>query len=289
MSMSQSDAGFEYGADDLARFRGVQRLAYDAVTEIERRLFAGMTEKQAAAMLDAYLREHGVSEYFHKPFVWFGDRTAFVDFRTNFHFFPTSRRLSWGMPVILDVAPTLDGYAADIGYSCCLGENALLTRMQRDLLEYRTLILDGVRAERSLRAIYADVDELITSHGYVNRHRRYPNSVLGHRVTRLHTNVLSPFSLGGFGLNALRWFQGEIKAFARGAEAHGPFWNGSRSSERRVSPGIWAVEPHIGSEGVGAKWEELLVVTESDAYWLDNDLPHVRRATLLTTGRVALA
>jgi hypothetical protein len=28
---------------------------------------------------------------------------------------------------------------------------------------------------------------------------------------------------------------------------------------------------------VGAKFEELLVITEDDAYWLDDDLPHVRR------------
>ncbi|MBA5845199.1 Xaa-Pro aminopeptidase, partial [Escherichia coli] len=29
--------------------------------------------------------------------------------------------------------------------------------------------------------------------------------------------------------------------------------------------------------GVGAKFEELLVITDDDAYWLDEDLPHVRR------------
>ena len=38
-----------------------------------------------------------------------------------------------------------------------------------------------------------------------------------------------------------------------------------------------AVEPHLGFAGVGAKFEELLVITEDDAYWLDEDLPHVRR------------
>jgi hypothetical protein len=40
---------------------------------------------------------------------------------------------------------------------------------------------------------------------------------------------------------------------------------------------MWAVEPHLGWRGVGAKFEELLVVTGDDAYWLDDDLPHVRR------------
>ncbi|OXH82904.1 Xaa-Pro aminopeptidase, partial [Burkholderia multivorans] len=41
--------------------------------------------------------------------------------------------------------------------------------------------------------------------------------------------------------------------------------------------GLWAVEPHLGFAGVGAKFEELLVITEDDAYWLDDGLPHVRR------------
>jgi len=41
--------------------------------------------------------------------------------------------------------------------------------------------------------------------------------------------------------------------------------------------GLWAVEPHLGLRGVGAKFEEYLVVTDDDAYWLDDDLPHCRR------------
>jgi hypothetical protein len=40
---------------------------------------------------------------------------------------------------------------------------------------------------------------------------------------------------------------------------------------------MWAIEPHLGFRGVGVKFEELLVVTDADAYWLDDDLPHVRR------------
>lgn len=42
-------------------------------------------------------------------------------------------------------------------------------------------------------------------------------------------------------------------------------------------PGLWAVEPHLGFREVGAKFEELLVITDNDAYWLDDNVPHVRR------------
>ena len=52
-----------------------------------------------------------------------------------------------------------------------------------------------------------------------------------------------------------------------------PFWNGS--SNHRAEPGLWAVEPHIGKQDVGVKWEEILVVTDSTAYWLYDDLPLV--------------
>ncbi|PQM44942.1 hypothetical protein C1Y40_04900 [Mycobacterium talmoniae] len=38
------------------------------------------------------------------------------------------------------------------------------------------------------------------------------------------------------------------------------------------------MEPHLGRDGVGLKFEELLVVTDDgDAYWLDDDVPHMRR------------
>lgn len=34
---------------------------------------------------------------------------------------------------------------------------------------------------------------------------------------------------------------------------------------------------HISFRGVGVKFEEILVAAEDDMYWLDDDLPHVRR------------
>jgi hypothetical protein len=268
---------FAYTEGDLEGFRRAQRLAYDCVEHVERGLTAGMTEREVAGRMHRYLASRGVKQYFHKPFVWFGDRTAFVDFWTDLHFFPSGRRLAWGLPVILDVAPMVDGYAADIGYSCVLGKNELYERMVADLEPYRALILAGVRAEKTLQQIYRDVDALIREQGYENRHQRYPYGVLAHRVERLEPGRLGRLTLGGFGLPALQWLAGEGRAFRRGAVHHSPLWNGHAASAHRAAPGLWAVEPHLGHQGVGVKWEELLVVTDSDAYWLDDALPHVRR------------
>jgi Xaa-Pro aminopeptidase len=266
-----------YSQSELEKFRGVQKLAYDCVQHVEKQLVAQMTEREAARRMHDYLAAHGVGQYFHKPFAWFGDRTAFVNFWSDLHFFPSNRRLAWGLPVILDVAPMVDGYAADIGYSCVYGRNDLYERMVLDLASYRTLILRGVRAERTLQQIYRDVDELIRSQGYENRHRRYPYGVLAHRVGRVAPSLLDRLTVGGFGAPALRWLANEGRTMRGGVTHHSPFWNDKEQSAHRATPGIWAVEPHIGHQGVGVKWEELLVVTDNDAFWLDDDLPHVRR------------
>lgn len=261
----------------LGRFRTVQRLAYECVLAVEKELCEGMTEKEAALRMRSWLAARGVQEWFHHPFAWFGDRTAFPGFWTALHFFPTRRTLRAGDAVILDVAPAVGGFAADVGYSCCFGENPAHSRLLADLEPYRELILRGVRKEKTLREIYRDVDALIASQGHRSCHRRYPQQVLAHRLERIGTGRLAGRSLAGFGLPALRFLAGEMAAARRGAAHHSPIWNGHVASDFRPGPGLWAVEPHIGHDGVGAKWEEILVITGSDAYWLDDDLPHVRR------------
>lgn len=74
-----------------------------------------------------WLRERGVRDWFHLPFAWFGDRTAFAGFKVPLQFFPTNRKLEPGMPFILDLAPVYKGFTADIGYSGCLGLNPCTT------------------------------------------------------------------------------------------------------------------------------------------------------------------
>jgi Xaa-Pro aminopeptidase len=264
-------------AEHLAGFKRSQQIAYECAMAVEQELREGMTERDAARKLHDTLRDRGVREYFHQPFAWFGDRTAFTGFKHPLQFFPTGRRLEQGMPVILDVAPIVDGHASDIGYACKLGDNALHDQMLQDLAPYRTLILEGVRAKKNLDAIYRDVDRLIEQQGYKNRHQQYPFRVLAHRVSFVPQSARTEFKIAGFGVPAISYLFGQLAQAKRGADHHSPLWNGSRASAHPAEPGLWAVEPHIGFRGVGVKWEELLVVTEDDAYWLDDDLPHVRR------------
>ena len=82
--------------------------------------------------------------------------------------------------------------------------------------------------------------------------------------------------LGGrwFDARALVYLAKQIVA-AIPSRGGGPLWNEGSWSDVRPEPGLWAFEPHVRKSEIGAKWEELMVIGESDAYWLDDDLPHV--------------
>jgi Xaa-Pro aminopeptidase len=261
---------------DLAGFRRAQRLAYACATHVGERLEAGMTEKDAAAGMREYLARQGVTGYFHAPFAWFGERTELGEDWEDDTFLPSERLLEPGMPVILDVAPIVDGYAADIGYALAFGGNAEVERMLFDLEWYRRLIPEAIRAGLTLQEIYRRVDQRISAQGYRSCHHAYPAGVIAHQVGRLEAMAGDEAREGGFGASAVRFLL-EKKHRAKLEPAVSPYWTGRVESAHRPAAGLWAVEPHLGLRGVGVKFEELLVVTEDDAYWLDDELPHVQR------------
>ncbi len=273
-----SRAGLRGVKADLQGFREVQQLSYACAESVAARLVPGVTERDAARMQREWLRERGVRDWFHLPFAWFGDRTAFTGFRIPLQFFPTNRKLEPGMPFILDMAPIHHGYTSDIGYSGCLGPNPVHQRLMSDLRDHRELILAEVRERRPLREIYEDVERLMVRQGYANRHRAYPFGVMAHKVDRVSDRRWSP-TLFGFGTNSLK---GLAKDALHGhRDGWSPLWSPHRFSDHPPQPGLWAVEPHLGFRGTGAKFEEILVVTDSQdpeesAFWLDDDLPHVR-------------
>jgi Xaa-Pro aminopeptidase len=272
-----------YSDADLERFKDLQRIAYDCAQEVARGL-EGATEREATVRLTAALRERGAEAFFHTPFAWFGDRTGFYRFRTRNpverilfarQFFPTERRLERGMPAILDTGLIRDGLCADIGYTFALGGNPALDRAMACLREIRVEVLRLVRAERTMREIYEAVDTIAAASGYENAHRSYPAGVLGHKVGRIPLPGRRATNLAGFDLRTMLYL-GRQLATAIPQLGRTPLWNHSRLAAVRPEPGLWSIEPHLRKDGLGAKWEEILVVTDSDARWLDDDLPHVR-------------
>ena len=268
-------------AHDLSQFRAIQRLAYQCAETIAGELKPGISEKEAAALMKTWLQDHGVRDWFHQPFAWFGRRTAFEGFDGlrhlggfNLAFYPGKQRLEEGMPFILDCAPTLGAYTADIGYSGALGVNPVLDLLMDDLMAHRELIVQRVKQRQPLAQVSQAVDRLCAEQGTLPRHKAYPFEVLAHRVEKLGER--NGPSLARFGVRNVATLLKNALITGR-RDGWSPLWSSHARSAHPPTPGLWAVEPHLGFRGVGAKFEELLVVTDTDAYWLDDDLPHVRR------------
>lgn len=278
-----------YTDDELNQFKRVQRVAYNAVLDVERELRVGMTEIQAAQLIEAHLEDIGVTQYFHKGFAWFGDRTGFKNFNRPFYlkekffplphlgreFMPSHRKLEKGMAVILDVAPALEGCAADIGYSFSFGENKRVNKARSDLKKFRDIIPGLVLKGMTLGEIYQRTHKMILDMGYRNCHSIYPLGVLGHKVGKIPTFNAGKLSLMGFQPQSYLYLAKQGLKNILFNTANGiPFW--TEDADMPPEPGLWAIEPHMGNDEFGVKFEEILVVTDNDAYWLDDNLPHVK-------------
>jgi Metallopeptidase family M24 len=287
-----SSSAFPYSAAELDGFRQVQRLAYDIALSVESQLREGMTEREVCRLIAAEQARNDVVQVFHQPYALFGRRTllgagwspevagvldlASADVTASAAFLPTGAVLQEGVPLIVDLAPVVHGIASDAGYSCVLGVNAVFDELDRGLAGIRSFLLDGVRSGATLATIYRGLDLLLAQRGWENCHRHYPDRALGHLVFPLGREPDRPSPIPGFGTAAAEALLAAGLTAATERRAY-PVWNGGLLADHRAAPGLWAVEPHIGRDGVGVKFEELLVVTEDDAFWLDDHLLHAQR------------
>jgi Xaa-Pro aminopeptidase len=290
-----SGSDFHYSAADLDRFRRVQRLAYDMALRVESQLQVGITEIEACTLVAAAQTECEVIQVFHDPYVLFdvrtvlatgpdaapshgraGDRPSSSGMSASTDLVPTDQVLREGAPFIVDLAPVAHGVSSDIAYSCVLGTNPVFDELDAGLARIRSFLRDGIAARTSMLTLYHELDERLAARGWESCHHRQADRALGHLMFPLEHETDRPTPLPGWGTVAAE------KLLAAGIDAldHGtcyPLWNDSSFTDYPATPGLWAIEPHIGLDGVGVKFEELLVVTNDDAYWLDDDLPHVQR------------
>jgi len=264
-------------SEALEGFRKAQLLAYECVTDVGARLAPGMSEKQAAQMLEDYLKAVGCERFIHRPFAWFGDHSRFDGYRGFGDFHPGERRLTIDAPVILDVSPVVEGYTADVGYSMCLQENSELEDAMDFLGELRNQLPGLFESDLTAQDIWHTVHQQVTEAGFDNIHALYPLSVLGHRVFKLRERGRKArrVPLGAFGWFSLETNLNFLKAGV-----------GAALTPDNLGPktGLWAIEPHIGWPGGGAKFEEILVVDAQGARWLSDDVPHATRTCFLFEG-----
>lgn len=238
-------------------FLQCQRLAQESVVEIAKLIQEGWTEQQASQLIETYLRDNGVKTFFHKPYAWFGERSRFDGISNYAAFMPSGRVLRPNEPFILDVAPILDGFIADIGYSDCLGAPTTFQDAVAFLKQLRSEIPSLFSQSKSGGEACQAIEAKIKNQGYENRHQRYPFAVIGHRVHQV-SNTFLEINFLNFGWQSF-WSLLSRGLFSQLLNRH----------HRGDLTGLWAIEPHLGGKGFGAKFEEILVVEKDRAYWLE--------------------
>lgn len=273
-----------FSAPELDRFRDLQRRSFSILEQMGSELEAGMTERDVARTLFKRYRAAGATAFFHLPVALFGARAALPGDWPVGNFYPKKVVLKEGDSVILDASPLFGGFMVDTSYSFCFGENAAHRRMMASLAPYRRAVLDAVNARTRFAAIAADVEASMAASGYEPAHRKHPGAVFGHRS--LKTTPL-PFTWRIKGLDGLSlgWFILKNRAAALGVGREDPTWNAGKTSDHPPHDGLWLVEPHAGAGDVGAKWEEILVIQDGRAHWLDDEPPHVLQWREIEAGR----
>lgn len=247
----------------LRAYSEAQNLAFAAAKYTANLIQPGWTEKQAAEVMNSYLKDHGVSQFFHYAYAWFGERTRFSGLnRLNyFAFMATDRVLQKNEVFILDVAPVVRGNICDIGYSGVMGKNDDYSKAQSFLKELYQWIPSLFESSHKGSEIWDEIDQRINDAGYDNIHKLYPFSVLGHRVYKTANSKeesdKKDVAFINFGMKSY-W-----EMLRRGVvgELFSPNYDG-------ITQGLWAIEPHIGGKNFGIKFEELLYVDGNGAKWL---------------------
>jgi Xaa-Pro aminopeptidase len=268
----------DFDAGQLERFKELQRRTYATLEDVGATLRTGESELEATQRVRRAFAAQGVRSYFHVPVALFGERTAYPGKFGQLEALPTGRRLQDGDAVILDAAPIFDTFMIDVSLAVPrAGGQGNFTQADAVLHELRALILARTRERCSMREIAREVDGVIVARGFDNCHRKHIGKVLGHRLGAVAPAWLARRRIWGLSPLPVGWFFWRSFRSSRGAPTLTPNWNHTRQSDCPPQPGLWAIEPHVAKGALGAKFEEILVVTEREAYYLDEDLPHHRR------------
>lgn len=101
--------------DEIAKIRTAVKLTDDAFAHLLKNIRVGMTEKQAAWLIESYMREHGAERVAFDPIVASGPNAA------SPHAEPTDRELREAEPVTIDIGAQVDGYNSDMTRTITLG------------------------------------------------------------------------------------------------------------------------------------------------------------------------
>jgi Xaa-Pro aminopeptidase len=259
----------------IASIATAQRVAREAILTVAASVRPGETERAVCTRIEHELALAKVHHWLHTPYAWWGERTRFDwDGMWEVSALPSERRLEEGEPFILDVAPIVAGFPADFAYSGLAGAStperesehrALLEELAHLKRELVTWASPGASADTVCR----EVEEAVAAANLDVIHTRYPANVLAHSLEGFPNFSSSAPRVGtGFQLPLLL-------TYAKGIVLHHllgtpyPFLRARAPGRAR---GLYAVEPHLGKNGCGAKFESVLLIDGDETRWLDPEL-----------------
>lgn len=254
----------------VARAQGVAR---EAILTVAQTVRPGDSERDVVERIERELARAKVHHWLHTAYAWWGERTRFDHFAIwETSALPSERRLAEGEAFILDVAPIVAGHPADFAYSG-VGSSGDGSAAHAELLAALRSIKSGLLAHARQAADGAELCQRvaaeITGRNLDVIHTRYPAAVLGHSLEEFPNAFAGAPRIGsGFQLPLLATYGlGLVLHHLSGARY--PFLNATAPG---VPSGLYAVEPHIGSGRLGAKFESILLVDGDETRWLDPDL-----------------
>jgi Xaa-Pro aminopeptidase len=101
--------------DELDKIRRAVQIADGAFAHLLKNVRVGMTEKEAAWLIEVYMREHGAERLAFDSIVASGPNAALP------HAEPGDRALQEGEPITIDIGARVDGYNSDMTRTITLG------------------------------------------------------------------------------------------------------------------------------------------------------------------------
>lgn len=260
----------------IASVAKAQRVAREAILTVAAGVRPGDTERAVCARLEREFALARVGHWLHTPYAWWGERTCF-DWQGKWETqaLPSDRRLQAGEAFILDAAPIVAGFPADFAYSGVAGAASSPERASshRELLDelarIKQKLVDWAKPGSSADHVCRAVEASIGDANLDVIHTRYPANVLAHTLEGFPNWCSSAPRIGtGFQLPLLLTYAtGIVRHHLLGTPY--PFLRARAPGRAR---GLYAVEPHLGKRGAGAKFESVLLIDGDETRWLDPEL-----------------
>lgn len=145
---------------ELMLIRQAAQLADAAFEHALKVLTVGMTEKELAWEIEAFLRPHGADAVAFPPIIVSGERTALP------HGQPSDRKLQKGDLVTVDLGATVNGYCSDLTRTIVIGKpNSEQQRLYRAVWEAQQRGIEAIAANQKGKKVDSIVREVLDRHG----------------------------------------------------------------------------------------------------------------------------